>query len=81
MRQSTAQLKAMLKETVDTDVPSTVLNLHDDVVLSRKKVIRTPIFERRVFAFDFVKILGNPSGLPAFFPCAIKNPLSQNSST
>ena len=36
-------VKAMLKETVDTDVPATVLNLHDDVVLSRKKVIRTPI--------------------------------------
>lgn len=26
-------VKAMLKETVDTDVPATVLNLHDDVVL------------------------------------------------
>ena len=36
-------VKAMLKETADTDVPATVLNLHDDVVLSRKKVIRTPI--------------------------------------
>ncbi len=26
-------VKAMLKETIDTDVPATVLNLHDDVVL------------------------------------------------
>ena len=31
-------VKAMLKETVDTDVPATVLNLHDDVVLRHQRI-------------------------------------------
>ena len=30
------------------------------------------------FRFRYVKILGNPSGLPAFLPYATKNPLFEN---
>jgi len=45
---------------------------------SRRKIIRTR-FSDANFCFCRVKILGNASAFPAFFPCTNKNLLSENS--